>query len=122
MDRRVGKATCAPWLNERRRKRAHHHVRVVEWWARRKSAFAHPTHLDRHCKRSEAIPPTATRKNGLLRRFAPRSHGRSREAMLTSYFAPGASSFAVHIAFHEIGTAFEARPMSFKNNGLRSPD
>jgi glutathione S-transferase len=42
--------------------------------------------------------------------------------MLTLYFAPGASSFAVHIAFHEIGTAFEARPMSFKNNGLRSPD
>ena len=42
--------------------------------------------------------------------------------MLTLYFAPGASSFAVHIALHEIGTAFEARPMSFKSNDMRSPD
>ena len=42
--------------------------------------------------------------------------------MLTLYFAPGASSFAVHIALHEIGAAFEARPMSFKNNDLQSPD
>jgi glutathione S-transferase len=42
--------------------------------------------------------------------------------MLTLYFAPGASSFAVHIALHEIGVAFEAKPMSFKNNDMRSPD
>jgi glutathione S-transferase len=42
--------------------------------------------------------------------------------MLTLYFAPGASSFAVHIALHEIGAAFEARPMSFKNNDLQSPE
>jgi glutathione S-transferase len=42
--------------------------------------------------------------------------------MLTLYFAPGASSFAVHIALHEIGTAFEGKPMSFKNNDLRAPD
>src|SRR5437870_5290650 len=27
----------------------------------------------RHCERSEAIHPSATRKNGLLRRFAPRN-------------------------------------------------
>jgi glutathione S-transferase len=40
--------------------------------------------------------------------------------MLTLYFAPGSSSMAVHIALHEIGVAFEARPLSFKN-GLRSP-
>ena len=41
--------------------------------------------------------------------------------MFTLYFAPGSSSMAVHIALHEIGVAFEARPMSFKNGELRSP-
>jgi glutathione S-transferase len=41
--------------------------------------------------------------------------------MLTLYFAPGASSFAVHIALHEIGVAFEGKPMSFKRNDMRSP-
>jgi glutathione S-transferase len=39
--------------------------------------------------------------------------------MLTLYFAPGSSSMAVHIALHETGVAFEARPLSFKND-LRS--
>jgi glutathione S-transferase len=39
--------------------------------------------------------------------------------MLTLYLAPGSSSMAVHIALHEIGVAFEARPLSFKND-LRS--
>jgi glutathione S-transferase len=42
-------------------------------------------------------------------------------AMLTLYFAPGSSSFAVHIALHEIGVPFEGKPMSFKSNDLRSP-
>jgi glutathione S-transferase len=41
--------------------------------------------------------------------------------MLTLYFAPGSSSFAVHIALHEIGVAFEAKPMSFRNNDMRAP-
>jgi glutathione S-transferase len=42
--------------------------------------------------------------------------------MLTLYFAPGASSFAVHIALHEIGIAFEGKPMSFRKNDMRAPD
>jgi glutathione S-transferase len=41
--------------------------------------------------------------------------------MLTLYFAPGSSSMAVHIALHEIGVAFEGKPMSFKKNDMRSP-
>jgi glutathione S-transferase len=40
--------------------------------------------------------------------------------MLTLYFAPGASSFAPHIALYEIGVPFEAKPMSFKQNDMRS--
>jgi glutathione S-transferase len=42
------------------------------------------------------------------------------KSMLTLYFAPGSSSMAVHIALHEIGVPFEARPLSFKND-LRTP-
>src|SRR5690242_8730722 len=42
--------------------------------------------------------------------------------MLTLYFAPGSSSFAAHIALHEVGADFVARPMSFKNNDMRSPE
>jgi glutathione S-transferase len=39
---------------------------------------------------------------------------------LTLYFAPGASSMAPHIALHEIGCAFEARPVSFQRDETRS--
>ena len=42
--------------------------------------------------------------------------------MLTLYFAPGSSSLAPHIALHEIGVAFEGKPMSFKQNDMRSAE
>ena len=41
--------------------------------------------------------------------------------MLTFYFAPGSSSMAVHIALHETGAPFEARPMSFATQDMRKP-
>jgi glutathione S-transferase len=41
--------------------------------------------------------------------------------MLTLYFAPGSSSFAVHIALNEVGAAFESRPMSFAKRDMQSP-
>jgi glutathione S-transferase len=40
--------------------------------------------------------------------------------MLTLYFAPGASSMAPHIALHEVGAAFEARPVSLAKGEQRS--
>ena len=42
--------------------------------------------------------------------------------MLTLYFAPGASSMAPHIALHEVGADFEARPVSFRRQENRTPD
>jgi glutathione S-transferase len=41
--------------------------------------------------------------------------------MLIFYFAPGSSSMAVHIALHEVGAAFEGRPMSFTRRDLQTP-
>src|SRR5258706_1661236 len=41
--------------------------------------------------------------------------------MLTLYFAPGSSSFAAHIALHEIGAPFESRPISFAKKEQRAP-
>jgi glutathione S-transferase len=42
--------------------------------------------------------------------------------MLTLYFAPASSSMAPHIALHEIGAPFEARPMSFHAKAAREAD
>jgi glutathione S-transferase len=41
--------------------------------------------------------------------------------MLTLYYAPGASSFAAHIALNEIGVPFELKPVSLANKEQRSP-
>jgi glutathione S-transferase len=41
--------------------------------------------------------------------------------VLTLYFAPGSSSMAPHIALHEIGAPFEARPLSFHQRQTRDP-
>jgi glutathione S-transferase len=40
--------------------------------------------------------------------------------MLTLYFAPGSSAMAPHIALHEIGIPFEAKPLSFAKNENRT--
>jgi glutathione S-transferase len=40
---------------------------------------------------------------------------------LTLYFAPGASSMAVHIALQEAAAAFEAQPVSFAKKEQREP-
>jgi glutathione S-transferase len=42
--------------------------------------------------------------------------------VLTFYFAPGSSSMAPHIALHEIGEPFEAKPLSFRNGDLKTPE
>jgi len=42
--------------------------------------------------------------------------------MLTLYLSPGSSSMAVHIALHEIGAAFESRPISFAKWEQHAPE
>ena len=42
--------------------------------------------------------------------------------MFTLYFSPGSSSMAVHIALHEVGATFEARPLSLKRNETHTPE
>jgi glutathione S-transferase len=42
--------------------------------------------------------------------------------MLTFYFSPGSSSMAVHIALHETGAPFEARPLSLANKDTRTAE
>jgi glutathione S-transferase len=42
--------------------------------------------------------------------------------MLTLYFAPGSSSFAAHIALHEVGAPFEGNPMSFVKGDMKTPE
>ena len=39
---------------------------------------------------------------------------------LALYLGPGSSSMAVHIALHEIGVPFEARPISFSRKDVRT--
>ena len=40
---------------------------------------------------------------------------------LTFWFAPGSSSFAPHIALHEVGATFDSRPLSFAKKENRAP-
>ena len=42
--------------------------------------------------------------------------------MLTLFMAPGSSAFAPHIALHEVGAAFELRPLSFARKEHRSAE
>ncbi len=42
--------------------------------------------------------------------------------MLTLYFSPGSSAMATHIALHEIGVPFEAKPLSFAKREQHAPD
>jgi len=42
-----------------------------------------------------------------------KSCAREEQQMMTLYFSPGSSSMAPHIALHEIGASFEAKPVSF---------
>jgi hypothetical protein len=45
----------------------------------------------RHCERSEAIHLTTERKNGLLRRFAPRNDGVAERSLTSRLLALGGS-------------------------------
>lgn len=42
--------------------------------------------------------------------------------MLTFYFSPGSSSMAPHIALHEAGALFEAKPLSLGRKDTRTPE
>jgi glutathione S-transferase len=42
--------------------------------------------------------------------------------MLVLYFSPGSSAMATHIALHEIGVPFEARPVSFAKREQHKPE
>ena len=53
--------------------------------------------------------------------IAPR-HPRGAGTTLTLHFSPGSSSMATHIALHEMGVVFEARPTLLYQNAHRSPE
>jgi glutathione S-transferase len=57
----------------------------------------------------------------MLMLIAATSPQQGRTPMLSFYFASGSSSMAVHIALHEVGAKFEARPISFAKRDLQQP-
>src|SRR5258707_9695546 len=48
--------------------------------------------------------------------------GQRNPPMLTFWFSPGASSMATHIALHEVGAQFDARPLSFSKKENKTPE
>ena len=42
--------------------------------------------------------------------------------MLTLYLTPGSSSFAAHIALHEVGATFDVKKLSIVDKEHQAPD
>ena len=88
-------------------------VRRSGFLKRRAGEERHP----RHRRRARRLR-LRTRRIG----YDPESANRLSDQLMPKlefYFAPGTSSMAPHIALHEIGVPFEARPLSFATNEQR---
>src|SRR5579863_5644623 len=61
-------------------------------------------------------------QNGLQGHPTESARHAEENILLVLYFSPGSSSLAVHIALHEIGLAFEARPVLVATKETRAPE